>query len=448
MQILKQIRATRAMGWQLIDMLGNSFWLRPALIVLAAIALAELLTGVERAELLPLNDVSDWLYEGGETGARTLLGAIAGSTIGVVGTLFSITIATLTLASNQLGPRLLRNFTSDRSNQITLGVYLGTFSYSLLVLRTVRGMDEAAFVPHLAITGAIALALVCVGLLIHFVHHVATLINSETVIELVFEDLRRTLIKWTTLEPQRDPPPSEIWTDGLVFSDERYGFIQQLDEESIAEWAELHQAAIRLQARPGDFVFPGAPLGIIVPANADPTDILRSAMVLGAQPTASMDIEFTVLQLVDIAVRALSPGINDPNTAIRVIDRLGAALCMLVTRRMLTGVVARGGRVVWQRDTTTYDGMTDSMFHMIRQNAATSPAVLIRMLEVLTVVAQCERDEGRLATLERHASLVLADALRNIPNEADRQTVQGRADRFSSVVASRRVALAALRSTV
>ena len=442
MQILQQIRATRARGWQLLEMLNDSFWLRPALIVLAAIALAELLTGIERAELLPLNDLSDWLYEGGETGARTLLGAIAGSTIGVAGTLFSITITTLTLASNQLGPRLLRNFTSDRSNQITLGVYLGTFSYALLVLRTVRGMEEAAFVPHLAITGAIALALVCVGLLIDFVHHVATLINSETVIEMVFEDLRQTLIKWTTLDPQWDPPPAETWADGLVFSDERYGFIQQLDEESIANWAEHHRATIRLQARPGHFVFPGAPLGVIVPASADPTDILRSAMALGAQPTASMDIEFTVLQLVDIAVRALSPGINDPNTAMRVIDRLGAALCMLVTRRMLTGVTARDGRVVLQRDTTTYDGMTDAMFHMIRQNAATAPAVLIRMLEVLTVIAECERREDRLATLERHSSLVLADALRSIPNEEDRKTVQGRADRFGSVVASRRLALA------
>lgn len=440
MKIIQKMGATRARARQLLETLNDSFWLRPALIVLAAIALAELLTAVERDELLPLSDFSDWLYEGGETGARTMLGAIAGSTIGVVGTLFSITIATLTLASNQLGPRLLRNFTSDRSNQVTLGIYLGTFSYALLVLRTVRGGDPAEFVPHLAITGAIVLALVCVGMLIYFVHHIATMINAETVIEMVFDDLRRTLMKWTTLDPQWDPPPAETWSNGLVFSDERCGFIQQLDEDAIADWAEHHDAAIRLQARPGDFVFPGAPLGVVVPPNADPTNILRSAIALGAQPTASMDIEFSVGQLVDIAVRALSPGINDPNTAIRVIDRLGAALCMLVSRQLLTGVTARQGRVVLQRDTTSYDGMTDSMFHMIRQNAATSPAVLIRMLEVLTVVAQCERRQARLATLERHASLVITDALRDIANEEDRKTAQGRADRFSSVLASRRLA--------
>lgn len=442
MKLIKKIRATRARGWQLLEMLNDSFWLRPALIVLAALALAELLTGVERTEWSPTNALSDWLYEGGETGARTLLGAIAGSTIGVVGTLFSITIATLTLASNQLGPRLLRNFTADRSNQITLGVYLGTFSYALMVLRAVRGAEEGGFVPHVAITGAIALALVCVGLLIHFVHHVATLINAETVIELVFEDLRRTLTKWTTLDPQCDPPPPEIWAGGRVFSDQRCGFIQQLDEDSIAAWAEEHRVSIRLQARPGGFVFPGAPLGVIVPPGADPTNILRSAMVVGPQPTASMDIEFTVLQLVDIAVRALSPGINDPNTAISVIDRLGAALCMLATRQMLTGVTLREGRVVLQRDTTTYDGMTDAMFHVIRQNAATSPPVLIRMLEVLTVVACCERAADRLATLDRHASLVLTDGLRSVPNEQDRRTVQGRADRFRSIVESRRLAIA------
>ena len=119
------------------------------------------------------------LYDGGATGARTLLGAVASSTIAVAGTVFSITIAALSLAAGQMGPRLLRNFVRDRGNQITLGIFLGTFAYALMVLRSVRTATEGAFVPHLALTIAIALALLCVGTLVFFVGHMAQRINVD-----------------------------------------------------------------------------------------------------------------------------------------------------------------------------------------------------------------------------------------------------------------------------
>jgi uncharacterized membrane protein len=124
---------------QLYEDLNESFWLRPSLIVVGGIIAAEVMINAERWNVVPSGFLAAWLYSGGETGARTLLGAVAGSTIGVAGTVFSITIATLTLASNQMGPRLLRNFTRDRGNQATLGIYLGTFAYALIVLRSVQG---------------------------------------------------------------------------------------------------------------------------------------------------------------------------------------------------------------------------------------------------------------------------------------------------------------------
>jgi uncharacterized membrane protein len=438
MKSLPDMWANRARVWQFVETTNDSFWLRPALIVGLAVALAELLTGLERSQSLPNEFLSSWVYTGGETGARTLLGAVAGSTIAVVSTLFSITIATLTLASNQMGPRLLRNFTRDRANQSVLGIYLGTFAYALLVLRTVRGAEETAFVPHLAVSGAIVLSLLCVAMLIFFVHHVASRINSETVIELVYRDLEQGIEKWTTLEPQKDAPPDDFWSKGRWVNDERSGFIQQLDEKSIADWAHEHGVAIRLYARAGDFVFPGAPIALVVPPTVDPTPILHSAIALGGAPTASMDIEFTISQLVDIAVRALSPGINDPNTAIRVLDYLGSALCVITTRSTLTGVFVREDRVVFQRDTSTYDGITDAMLNVIRQNAADSPAVLIRMVEVLSKVAQCTRTMERLATIERHAALIKDDAVRAIVNPADLAALIGRVDRLSLILSSRR----------
>lgn len=427
----------RARIRQFYEDINDSFWLRPALIVLTGLALAEILINLERSHAIPTGFMSQWLYSGGETGARTLLGAVAGSTIGVAGTVFSITIATLTLASNQMGPRLLRNFTRDRGNQATLGIYLGTFAYALIVLRSVRGADQGAFVPHMAITGALALALLCVAMLIYFVNHVANRINFDTVIELVYRDLSRNIEQLTTDIKQLAPPAESLWDGGAPVVEERSGYVQQLDEDAIADWAEKNAVSLRLRARNGDFVFPGAPIAVVKPPIKDAHAILRSAIVLGAYPTASMDIEFTVGQLVDIAVRALSPGINDPKTAVRVLDRLGAALCEIVARPLLTGVVARNGRVVFQRDATTYDGLTDAMFHTIRQSAAGVVTVLVHMLDVLTKVASVETEPARIGTLEHHAKLVLEDGLRSVKDSADKKNLSGRMEVFEALLETR-----------
>ena len=160
------MRARLAKAWQL---LGELFWVLPALIVLGCAIAAFVLLAVDRYDMVPrwLLD-SPLIYSGDATGARTLLGAVASSTISVAGTVFSITIAALTLAAGQMGPRLLRNFTRDRGNQATLGVFLGTFTYALLVLRTVRG-DAGGFTPHASLSFGVLLAFVCVGMLIYFV---------------------------------------------------------------------------------------------------------------------------------------------------------------------------------------------------------------------------------------------------------------------------------------
>ena len=138
---------------KMLSDLNETFWLVPAILVAAGVLAALGLVKLDRAANLPDWMVEgSWLYEGGATGARTLLGAVTSSTIGVAGTVFSITIAALSLAAGQMGPRLLRNFTRDRGNQITLGVFLGTFSYALIVLRSVRTQNEGNFVPHLSLT--------------------------------------------------------------------------------------------------------------------------------------------------------------------------------------------------------------------------------------------------------------------------------------------------------
>jgi uncharacterized membrane protein len=178
-----------------LERLGDQFWLRPALVVVLCIAGAQLAIWLEttRPQSGGGTSSSPWGYSGGAEGARALLSAVASSSIGVAGTIFSITIAALSLASGQMGPRLLRNFVRDSRNQFALGIFVGTFAYALMVLRTVRTQDEGAFVPHAAVTGSIALAILCIATLVWFVHHIATSINVEKVVDAVHGDLLKAI---------------------------------------------------------------------------------------------------------------------------------------------------------------------------------------------------------------------------------------------------------------
>ena len=189
-----------------ISDLRETFWLIPGLMVFAGMAMAVMLVKLDRYGI-PSDWLSDgsWLYTGGATGARTLLGAVASSTIGVAGTVFSITIAALSLAAGQMGPRLLRNFVRDRGNQVTLGAFLGTFCYALIVLRSVRTGSEGGFVPHLSLSVGIGLAFISVAMLVFFVGHMAGRINVDTVIELVSEDAKLAIQRLTTRRAPAGP---------------------------------------------------------------------------------------------------------------------------------------------------------------------------------------------------------------------------------------------------
>lgn len=422
---------------RLFSDIGDSFWPIPGLMVLGGILGAIASIEIERRGLVPRWLLEGrWLYGGGATGARTLLGALATSTIGVAGTVFTITIAALSLAANQMGPRLLRNFTRDRGNQVTLGVFLGTFSYALVVLRSVRTPDEGDFVPHLALSIGLLLALASVGTLAYFVGHVAGRINVDVVIDLVTEDVRSAIKRLTLKAPPPQPPAHESWRGATPITDSRSGYLRELDSDGLADWADEHNTAIRLLVRPGDYVFPGVPIAVLASPVEGAEAAVRHATALGSQRVSSVDLEYAVRKLVEVAVRALSPGINDPNTAINVLDRLGATLCELVPFYLPTGVSLRSGRPVLVIPSVTYEGLTDAMFHEIRQNAAGKPAVLIRLIEVLTAVASCERESRRRTSLKRHADMVLIDAERSVPNSADIGDLRQRHATFTAAYAS------------
>lgn len=410
-----------------MNALGETFWLVPGALVSAGILAALLLLYMDRTDLFPAwLAESDWLYNGGVTGARTLLGTIAASTIGVAGTVFSITIAALSLAAGQMGPRLLRNFTRDRGNQVTLGAFLGTFAYSLMVLRSVRTQDEGVFVPHMALAFGMLLAFACVATLVYFVGHMASRINVDTVIELVSGDIRLAMRGLLTDKQQVDAPEPHFWKNATPIVDARCGYLQQLDEEGLADWAARHGTAIRLLVRRGDYISPGMPIALMTAHVAEAEAAIHDATALGTSRGSAGDTEHAIRQLVEVAVRALSPGINDPHTAMSVLDRLGAALCEMAGSHLPGGVWIRDEKIVLVVPNVSYASLVDVMFHMIRQNAGGSTSVIIKMLDVLSVAMSCENDEKRRAVLLHHGDLVWQDAQNTIKNQHDLEDVSRR----------------------
>ncbi|MDP1875266.1 DUF2254 domain-containing protein [Phenylobacterium sp.] len=419
--------------------LRTTFWLVPAVLVTLGVLAAFWAVSAEGADWIP-DPLMSLLYEGGESGARTLLGAIATSTIGVTGTLFSITIAALTLASSQMGPRLLDNFTRDRGNQVVLGVFLGTFAYCLVVLRQVRGGEDDLFVPRLALAGAMLLGGVCVALLVYYVHHMSSRINIDTVIDLVRRDF------FAALDAQTEPAPTESrlgpgaidldWDNACPVLDTRNGYLQQLETEDLAQWALAKGARIRLLVRPGDFIMAGGCVAQVWPPEVEGAqDAVIGATALSARRTSGADLEYSARQLVEVAVRALSPGINDPMTAIAVLDQLGSALCRVANRTFVSGVTVRDGRVILVRPVSDYAGLVDVSFDMIRQSGAGAPSVLIRMLEILALVAEQERDADRLAVLVTHADKIMSDGSKAFANDKDLQDLHQRHRALGRVVA-------------
>ncbi len=424
---------------QWMDRLAGSFWLLPGVIVLGGVLLAEGLVALDRSGALPawLRD-SNWLYNGSGAGARVLLGAVASSTIGVAGTVFSITIAALSLAAGQMGPRLMKNFTHDRGNQFTLGAFLGTFSYALMVLRSVRTDEEGLFTPHLSLTVGVLLAFGCVATLVYFVGHMASRISVDTVIDLVSDDVRRAVGALVVEQPNIEPLEEQFWVDAVVVVDARHGYLQQLDEEALAEWAAEQGTALRLLVRRGDYVFPGAPIALMSTQVAGAEDAIERNTALGASRGSGGDAEQTIRQLVEVAVRALSPGINDPLSAISVLDRLGDTLCDLVGKVIPNGVSEVNGKVVLMVPNVSYGSLCDVMFHLIRQNSEGSTALLMKLVEILGVVAVCESDLERQKVLAAHVMRVAEDAERTVGNDADRADIRKRVAHFASIASARR----------
>ncbi len=426
---------------KLLDSLHSSFWFIPSLMVILAIVFSFLTIHLDQTSKTDVIGQLGWAYSLGPSGSRAILSAIAGSMVSVATTAFSITIVALQLASSQFGPRLLRNFMQDTGNQIVLGTFISTFVYSLMVLRTINGVEENEFVPHIAVTCGIGLAISSVGVLIYFIHHSATSIQVDHVISKVGCELDEMIDRLFPKQMGRgaskhraEPLPSEIPANfdreasPIPANSSRY--VQAINIDQLMQIATESNILLQLQRRPGDFVIKGSPLALIYPAESGGKKLVKQindAFVLGSQRTDQQDVEFSINQLVEIAARALSPGINDPFTAVRCIDQLSAALCHLAQKEIPSAYRYDDQdklRVI--AEPVTFVDVTDAAFNQIRQYGQTSVAVTMRLLEAIAVIVPFTHTKADRAALLRHSNMIDRGSQEGITEELDRKDVKER----------------------
>jgi uncharacterized membrane protein len=423
------------------DSLQSSYWFIPTLMAIVAVALAFGVLTFDRSGFHGPFEKWGWIYTGGPEGARATLSVIAGSMVSVTATAFSITIVALQLAASNFGPRLLRNFMQDKGNQFVLGMFIATFIYCLLVLRTIRGEGDgfSQFVPQISVTISLLLAIASIGVLIYFIHHASTIIQVSNVIAEVSADLDRAVERLFPEKLGRDKSefqwnvaeiPVNFDKEACPIRSTHTGYIQGIDNEALMNIACDRGLLLRLQYRPGKFIIPGSELVMVWPAkqvNRKLADQINDAFILGRERNEQQDIEFPLDQLVEIALRAISPGINDPFTALRCIDRLSAGLCQLVQRDFPSPYrYDDDGNLRVIAKPVTFAELTDVTFNPIRRYSSSDIGVRLRLLEAIAVIASFTRHEKDRAALLRHAKAIERDSQETISEELDRQDIRER----------------------
>lgn len=439
---LRKMQSFRLPVFSFLKYLGATYWFLPAVLAVSAVLLGLGTLALDMALKDSPTIENLFVYPGGVEGGQAVLSAITTSVMGVAGVVFSITMVALVLAANQFGARLLRNFMRDKTNQVSLGIFVATFIYCLVVLRTIYGSSDSGseFVPHISISVAVILSFVSTGVLIFFIHHVAESIQAPNVIAAVDRDLHHTMDLYfpERLGDMYEPAPAapqdpeteleQAFTRPFsTVTSNKAGYVQHIDSDLILNLASDHDLLVLVKYRPGDFllmhdvvmqVWSDREIGDELKA------LLQNTYDVGTQRTLVQDVLFGVNQLVEVAVRALSPSINDPFTAMQCLDRLGGALVHLAERDIPSAFRSDDqGRLRVVVYPVTFRLFVDAALNMIRHNAKHNIPVLARILESIQhVLFHARRPEDRAILLE-HAELAYRQAIEQVANDQDRDAL-------------------------
>ena len=421
----------------------SSLWFVPMIIVLGAMALAIGMLYLDTKVSDEVLAKFPRLFGAGADSERAMLAAIATSMITVAGVTFSITMVAVAQSASQYTPRVLGNFMRDRGNQMVLGVFVGVFAYCLVVIRTIRGDEDIRFVPSVSVVLAFVLALVAMGFLIYFIHHIAGSLQASTLLHRVRIDTERAV---DILFPEELGGEAEA--DDLAVAGEYQwapvaspdtGYVQRVDDAALLKAARKAHAIVRMDRGIGEFVVAGEALISVRDSkrvSEEEAAAMAKAFMIGSNRTIDQDAVFGIRQMVDVAMKALSPAENSTTTAIRSLDHISAVLCRLAPRRLQSEVradeesdeprvIARG---------PSFRSLVNTGFDEIRRSAAGNVNILERMLAVIERVASFTEASDRRAVLAEHVDRIEEVARRTVPADEERLGIEQRCQEVRRVL--------------
>ncbi|WP_194974691.1 DUF2254 domain-containing protein [Aquiflexum lacus] len=419
-----------------------TFWFLPVIIMCFSVFLSIGLVYLDRMVTIPYDGWLRFFLVNSSDSARSILSTISGAMIGVAGTVFSVTLVALTLASSQFGPRLIKNFMYVKLNQVVLGSYISTYLYCLLVLNAVKDSDDYSFIPSISIFAAILAALANIILLIVFIHQIAISIQADKVISEISDFIAKQV---NTLFPEKIGEEKEGMDIDAVSAISAYkmqksikspksGYFQYIDGESLLEFVVKQNALLELHYRPGSYLVKGMEIGILYTNKNLENEAMENLLVpfvIGKTKTSQQDLEYSIHQMVEIAARALSPGVNDPFTAIACIDNLTTTMCYLAQAIFPSKYrFDDEGYLRIIADNLDFEGVLDAAFNQIRQFSTGSTAVIIRLMEALTILLEFTKKENYKKAVIRHVEMVLAKGEGDIKEKHDLDDLRKRAEKI------------------
>lgn len=417
--------------------LRSTFWFLPFLIVLSCVVYAVVLIQIDYANAAPWQSRWPGIFGVGAEGARDMLSTLASSMMTVMGITFSMTLLALVLASGQYTSRILRNFMRSRVTQFTLGTFAGIFIYCLIVLHSIRTGD-AAFVPSLAVFFAFVLAFGGIAILIFFIHHIASSIQASSIIAEVASETNASIDRLLPEKQDIDHDEGEDRNEDLESLDARdwypvpaaqSGYIQSVNNTALMNLARNGRTIVRMEHGIGAFVVQDTALislALTYPPDQDTIDALNGAYTISRHRTVDQDPAFGIRQIVDIALKALSPGVNDTSTAVMCVDYLTSILARLTRRQFppLYGYEGETLRVV--AIVPSFEGLLAESFDQIRSNAEANVAILVRMLGALDSIGSLTIRSRYLRALDEQLQCIEELADRCIDSSHDRARIERR----------------------
>ncbi|MGI8812315.1 MAG: DUF2254 domain-containing protein [Pyrinomonadaceae bacterium] len=424
--------------------LRASLWFVPGLMIVFSIALALVLIEVDSSVKLKWLVDYPRIFGLGADGSRGMLTAIASSMLTVAALAFSLTLAAVTQASGQFTPRIFRNFMRDRANQFILGYFVSIFAYCLIVLRTIRGADEVKFVPSLAVLCGLVLAIGGVLVLIFFIHHIADSLQITTILNNITDETKQAVRRMYPQEMGDEAVEGEqnaTWLSKDVKSwrtipAREAGYVQDVDIDGLLEFAAANRILIQMRRGVGQFAGRGATIAEIAPEvetpNREPeigrkkSEQINGFFTIDRHRPIEKDVGFGIRQIVDIALKALSPGVNDTTTAINCIDNLGEIVAEIARRLMPAKLRSKDNvpRVITLAP--DFQEYVETAFDQIRISGKANFAIFERLLTTVSFVAECTGDDSRRRVLCRQIELIGEFADQTLETDYEKERVRTR----------------------